>query len=125
MKRLEVVVALIPRESRCFLQRRDPASTQFPGHWEFPGGKLEAGEAPEDSLFRELEEELRWTPDSIQELAPLDYRYPFGVVRLHPFRCGGGGLLHCPLAWGWFLPHEALRLQLPAASRALLASLGG
>jgi mutator protein MutT len=123
MERLEVAVAVILREARCFLQRRDPASSAFPGHWEFPGGKLEGAEAPEEALLRELQEELRWTPDSVQRLAPVDCRYPFGAVRLHPFRCAGGGLLHCPLAWGWFLPQQARRLQLPEASRALLASL--
>jgi 8-oxo-dGTP diphosphatase len=124
MKHLEVAVALIFRGGRCFLQRRDASSCTFPGHWEFPGGKLEPREDAEEALCRELEEELRWTPAAIQALPPLEFQYPEGAVRLHPFRCEGKGLLHSPLAWGWFLPAEARRLTLPAASRAFLDSLG-
>ncbi len=125
MAPLEVAVALVFRGERCFLQRRDGASRRFPLHWEFPGGKLEPGEDPLSALYRELEEELRWTPAAVQAGAPLVFPYPEGPVRLHPFRCGGEGLLCTPLAWGWFLPVEARRLRLPGASLALLGSVAG
>lgn len=125
MAPLEVAVALVFRGERCFLQRRDRASRSFPGRWEFPGGKVEAGEDPLRALYRELEEELSWTPASVQGEAPLLFPYPAGPVRLHPFRCGGAGLLRTPLAWGWFLPAEARRLPLPGASLLLLDGLAG
>ena len=123
MRHLEVAVALVFQGGRCFLQRRDARERSFPGHWEFPGGKLEAGESPVEALYRELEEELRWTPDAVAELPPLAFQYPEASVRLHPFRCEGAAPLHCPLAWGWFLPREARRLRLPGASLALLDTL--
>ena len=50
-------VALIDPEGRVLLAQR-PASKSMAGLWEFPGGKVEAGETPEDALVRELHEEL-------------------------------------------------------------------
>lgn len=52
-----VAVALIDADGRVLVQRR-PAGKMFEGLWEFPGGKVEPGETPEEALVRELEEEL-------------------------------------------------------------------
>jgi 8-oxo-dGTP diphosphatase len=52
-----VAAALVDADGRVLLQQR-PAGKSLAGLWEFPGGKLEAGETPEDALIRELEEEL-------------------------------------------------------------------
>jgi 8-oxo-dGTP diphosphatase len=52
-----VAVALIDADGRVLVQQR-PAGKMFEGLWEFPGGKVEPGETPEDALVRELEEEL-------------------------------------------------------------------
>lgn len=58
MKLLVVVaVALVDVDKRILLAQR-PAGKQLAGLWEFPGGKLDAGERPEDALIRELREEL-------------------------------------------------------------------
>lgn len=50
-------VALIDPDGRVLLAQR-PAARAFPGFWEFPGGKMEENELPEDALIRELREEL-------------------------------------------------------------------
>jgi 8-oxo-dGTP diphosphatase len=52
-----VAVALIDADGRVLVQQRPPGKS-LAGLWEFPGGKIEAGETPEDALVRELEEEL-------------------------------------------------------------------
>ena len=52
---LVVACALIDADGRVLIAER-PAGKQLAGLWEFPGGKIEAGERPEDSLIRELKE---------------------------------------------------------------------
>lgn len=54
---LVVAVALVDEQNRILLARR-PEGKKLAGLWEFPGGKVEAGERPEDALVRELQEEL-------------------------------------------------------------------
>jgi 8-oxo-dGTP diphosphatase len=120
----EVAVALILREGRLFLQRRDARARRMPCLWELPGGKLGPDESPEHGLHRELEEELRWAPLRVKACAPVSCEYPDGTVVLHPFRCEGPGPLHSDLAWGWFLPAESRRLALPAATRIVLDEQG-
>lgn len=120
-----VAVALVRRGGRLFLQRRAADNRSMAGLWELPGGKLEDGEGPQQALLRELQEELHWTPTAIEALPTLMHAYPDRSVGLHPFACEGPGRLHCALSWGWFLPTEALRLDLPAATRELLLRGGG
>ncbi len=52
-----VGAAIFDEEGRCLVTRRS-ASMSNPGKWEFPGGKIESGETPEQALAREIEEEL-------------------------------------------------------------------
>jgi 8-oxo-dGTP diphosphatase len=68
---LVVAVALVDADGRVLLGQRPPGK-QLAGLWEFPGGKVEPGERPEDSLIRELAEELAIT---VREpcLAPLTF----------------------------------------------------
>lgn len=52
-----VAAALIDADNRVLIQKR-PEGKEYPGFWEFPGGKIESGETPERALVRELNEEL-------------------------------------------------------------------
>lgn len=63
--------ALVDHEGRVLVQRR-PAGGDFAGGWEFPGGKLEPEETPEDAVVRELREELGITVDR-SSLAPAGF----------------------------------------------------
>lgn len=123
---VEVALAIIRHQGRCFLQRRDPAARVLPGRWEFPGGKLEPGEAPHAALVRELLEETGWAPDLAVPLEPLGHDYPHGRVLLHPFLCDLSGprpALATGLAWGWFTVPELARLPMPGANRGLLGRI--
>ena len=117
---IRVAIALIHREGRWFLQRRDPMNPILPGLWEFPGGKIREGESEETALRRELREELDWEPTRAEALAAVIHAYPDRTVELHPFRCEGSGPLTTELGWGWFKPDEIARLPIPEANRDLL-----
>lgn len=114
----EVVLALILRDGRYFLQRRDSANPVLPGLWEFPGGKVEPSETPLEALRRELQEEVGLVLDAHQALPVLE-----GRLRLHPFLIECRGNPHTALAWGWFTPEEMLRLPIPPANAPLVHSL--
>ena len=75
MKQIEVVAAIIRDEEGCvFATQR--GSGEWKDWWEFPGGKIEAGETPEEALKREIQEELE-TEISVDEfLCTVEYDYP-------------------------------------------------
>ena len=123
MKGVAVAIALLRREGRWFLQRRDLSSDQLAGLWEFPGGKLEPGESPEAALRRELMEELSWESGELRALEAITHAYPGRVVTLHPFVAEGPELPRTALAWGWFRAAEAARLQVPEANAPLMEML--
>lgn len=70
-----VVAAVIEREGRVLIAQRKRTG-QHPLKWEFPGGKVEPGEAPEAAVVRELEEELAIRARVDGEIMRYEYRYP-------------------------------------------------
>ena len=111
----DVALALIRRGDRWFLQRRDPANPVLRGLWEFPGGKIEVGESPEEALARELLEEVGLVLRIARPGLILE-----GMVRLHPFLVDTEGDPRTELAWGWFTAEEMLRLPIPPMNVALI-----
>jgi len=81
-----VVCAIIVRDDRIMLAQRPP-DKKLGGLWEFPGGKVEAGESSEDALHRELQEELGCSVRITQTLAPFVHEYGWGRIELIPFVC--------------------------------------
>ncbi len=78
---------LIDREKGVFLLGSRPEGKPCAGFWEFPGGKLEAGETPEVALFRELNEELGIQIGKSYPWFVMEHDYPHAYVRLHFRRC--------------------------------------
>lgn len=82
-KHTEVAVGILLRADGAILLSTRPPGKPYAGYWEFPGGKLEAGETVEQALRRELIEELGVTigPGSVWKVTEHDY--PHALVRLH------------------------------------------
>ena len=76
------VGVLIAPGGECLLTSR-PEGKVYAGYWEFPGGKLEAGETVEQALRRELQEELGVTIGAAQPWKEQLVDYPHAFVRLH------------------------------------------
>ena len=86
MKTLRVVAgALFDTEGRVLIAQR-PAGKHMAGKWEFPGGKIDAGETELQALTRELEEELGVTVLSAARLLQLTHDYPERRVELNMWR---------------------------------------
>ncbi len=83
---VEVAAAVIQRADGAFLLARRPAGKVYAGYWEFPGGKVEAGEAAERALVRELREELGIDACTAFPWITREYTYPHAAVRLNFFR---------------------------------------
>lgn len=85
MEKLDVVGAVIVEAGRVFCTQR--GTGPLAGLWEFPGGKVEPGEAPEQSLAREIHEELGCTIDVGPQLEKTVQLYAFAEVTLTTFAC--------------------------------------
>ena len=86
MKQVEVVAAIIrDSEGRVFATQRGYGD--YKDFWEFPGGKMEAGESPEDALKREIWEELE-TRIAVERLVQtVEWDYPKFHLTMHCFLC--------------------------------------
>lgn len=83
---VEVVVAIITRPDGSFLLASRPEGKPYPGYWEFPGGKVEAGESLRHALSRELQEELGMQITHASPWITRIFSYEHATVRLHFFR---------------------------------------
>ena len=85
MKTIEVVAAIIRKDNDIFATQRGYGD--FKDWWEFPGGKMEPGEAPEEALVREIQEELSADISVDKFLYTVDYDYPKFHLTMHCYMC--------------------------------------
>jgi 8-oxo-dGTP diphosphatase len=105
-KHIHVACAIIERDGLVLVAQRS-ASMSFPLKWEFPGGKIDPGESPQDCLHRELLEEMRVSVDIKAALPSHTHRYADFSVTLYPFVCiivSGNITLHEHAAVNWLTP---------------------
>lgn len=85
MRQIEVVAAIIVKDHKVLATQRGYG--EWKDFWEFPGGKIDAGETPEEALRREIKEELD-TEIAVGELfTTIDYDYPTFHITMHCYLC--------------------------------------
>lgn len=85
MKQIEVVAAVIRKDGRVFATQRGYGD--WKGWWEFPGGKIELGETPEEALRREIREELQADVSVDEFLCTVEYDYSKFHLTMHCYFC--------------------------------------
>ena len=85
MQTIEVVAAIIIKDGQVFATQRGYG--EFHGWWEFPGGKMEAGESPQLALKREIREELDAEIEVKELLETVEWDYPNFHLTMHCFIC--------------------------------------
>ena len=85
MKTIEVVAAIIHQGGRILATQRGYGDCK--GMWEFPGGKMEAGETEEQAIVREIREELEVKIAVERKVCTVEYDYPQFHLRMHCFWC--------------------------------------
>lgn len=85
MKHIEVVAAVIHEGNKIFATQRGYG--EFKDGWEFPGGKIETGETPEQALKREIKEELDTDIEVGELIDVVEHDYPTFHITMHCFWC--------------------------------------
>lgn len=85
MKKINVVAAVIVDNGKLFATQRGYG--EFAGGWEFPGGKIEEGETPEEALVREISEELATKISVGDLLCQVEYDYPSFHLSMGCYSC--------------------------------------
>ena len=119
-----VVAAVIEQDDRFFLTRRH-AGAHLEGMWEFPGGKVDAGESHADALRREIREELDADVDVHGLVFEITHEYSDRTIALYFYQCGLNGqprpLLGQEMRW---VPRGELgSLAFPPADAELITLL--
>ena len=125
MSVIDVAAGLVFADGRLLITQRPPGG-HLAGLWEFPGGKLEAGESWEGALVRELQEELGIQVAVGREFCRVQHAYPQRKVQLRFLVCriisGSPRPIGCS-AVAWVGPHQLDQFDFPEADRQLLQQL--
>lgn len=123
---LHIAVGVLIRPDGCVLLAERPAGKIMAGYWEFPGGKIETGEAAPEALVRELHEELGITINQAYPWLTRTFHYPHAIAHLHLFRVTGWhGTMHGreQQRLHWQDPYQATVEPLLPANHAIMNCL--
>lgn len=119
---IEVCCAIVVNGAKMLTVQRGPESSN-PLLWEFPGGKVQLDETPEQCIIREIEEELTVRIEVLCKLLPVEFVYPTKQVQLIPFVCrivSGEIVLNEHIAQKWFNLNEWQAIDWSGADRELI-----
>lgn len=115
---IDVTCAIIIREDGKVLVTQRSQHMKLPLKMEFPGGKVEPGEMPENCLIREIQEELSVRIEVMSEMPSNQHSYPDSRINLIPFVCritGGTIILNEHAAYAWLEADQLSDLDWAAA----------
>jgi A/G-specific adenine glycosylase len=120
-----VAVGIVFRDGLCFIDRR-PYGALLGGLWEFPGGKMNPGESPQQAVVRELDEEFALRVTVEQALPVVRHAYSHFRVTLYPQVCAFVGMRSRAgegRVWQWVDPADLPDFPMPRASRKVIEEL--
>lgn len=88
MKEIFVSAGIIQKDGKILCMQRNEGKHEYVSFkWEFPGGKIESGESPEEALIRELKEELDMDVQIQEHFVDIRHQYPDLIVNMSCFLC--------------------------------------
>ncbi|MBK8872414.1 MAG: (deoxy)nucleoside triphosphate pyrophosphohydrolase [Bacteroidetes bacterium] len=126
-KHYEVVAAIIINNGRILCVQRGPSKYDYISKkYEFPGGKMEAGETKEETIRREIFEELKMVIEVQEEFFTVTHHYPDFSITMHSFICNCENLnvtLTEHIDYKWLLKDELSNLDWAAADLPIVEKL--
>ena len=116
---INVVAAVIEHEGTILCMQKGVTRYDYTtSHWEFPGGKIEVGETPEQALHRELLEEMDYDVRVCEHLITVTHHYPDFSITMAAYRCVATDRdfsMREHVACRWLAPSQLLSLDWCAA----------
>lgn len=122
---IEMACGVVARDGKWFIQKREEGDV-WAGLWEFPGGRVEKGETPEQAVVREFQEETEWKIGRLVKIGSVKHSYMHYRVTLHGFFCElldgnpEDPVLHAAQDCRWVTIDELTGFGFPAGHRKLI-----
>ena len=123
---IDVVAAILINDNKVLIAQRAD-SDPLAGYWEFPGGKIEAGETPEETLIREMQEEFCIDIEVREFFGSSTFQYEKGTIRLLAYICCWiGGVIRSTVHhdYAWAEINELDQYNFAPADLPLVEKLG-
>ena len=123
---VRVTAAILEKDGKILIAKRETGDELFAGLWEFPGGKVEEGETPEECMAREIKEELNISVEVGELITSNKHKYPHGIFELLAYRVkyiSGEFVLNAHNEIKWVNIDEMANFEFPPADIPIIERL--